>query len=147
MARSSQKFIAKNRAPRVQIEYDVEVYGSEKKIQLPFVMGVMSDLSGKPAEVGLIKEIIKANPPAGVCGALLAMASRTDTTPALPNIKVPTLILVGEKDLLAPPAASEAMRKLIPGAELHVIPGAGHLSSLENPAEFNRRLLDFLKKV
>jgi len=47
---SSQKFIARNRAPRVQIEYDVEVYGSEKKIQLPFVMGVMSDLSGKPAE-------------------------------------------------------------------------------------------------
>ncbi len=44
---SSQKFIARNRAPRVQIEYDVEVYGSEKKVQLPFVMGVMSDLSGK----------------------------------------------------------------------------------------------------
>ena len=47
---SSQKFIARNRAPRVQIEYDVEVYGSQKKIQLPFVMGVMADLSGKPAE-------------------------------------------------------------------------------------------------
>ncbi len=50
MAQSSQKFIAKNRAPRVQIEYDVEVYGAEKKVQLPFVMGVMADLSGKPAE-------------------------------------------------------------------------------------------------
>jgi type VI secretion system protein ImpB len=47
---SSQKFIARNRAPRVQIEYDVEIYGSEKKVQLPFVMGVMADLSGKPAE-------------------------------------------------------------------------------------------------
>lgn len=44
---SSQKFIAKNRAPRVQIEYDVELYGAEKKVQLPFVMGVMSDLAGK----------------------------------------------------------------------------------------------------
>src|SRR5260221_246783 len=51
MARaSSQKFIARNRAPRVQIEYDLETYGSEKKIQLPFVVGVMSDLSGKPTE-------------------------------------------------------------------------------------------------
>lgn len=50
MAESSQKFIQRNRAPRVQIEYDVEVYGAEKKVQLPFVMGVMSDLSGKPAE-------------------------------------------------------------------------------------------------
>ena len=50
MTQSSQKFIAKNRAPRVQIEYDVEVYGAEKKVQLPFVMGVMADLSGKPKE-------------------------------------------------------------------------------------------------
>ncbi len=46
---SSQKFIARNRAPRVQIEYDVELYGAEKKIQLPFVMGVLADLSGNPA--------------------------------------------------------------------------------------------------
>jgi len=50
MAESSQKFIARNRAPRVQIEYDVELYGAEKKVQLPFVMGVMADLSGKPAD-------------------------------------------------------------------------------------------------
>ncbi|MEM9047060.1 MAG: type VI secretion system contractile sheath small subunit [Pseudomonadota bacterium] len=50
MAGSSQKFIARNRAPRVQIEYDVEVYGAEKKVQLPFVMGVMADLSGKPED-------------------------------------------------------------------------------------------------
>jgi type VI secretion system protein ImpB len=50
MATSSQKFIARNRAPRVQIEYDVELYGAEKKVQLPFVMGVLSDLSGKPTE-------------------------------------------------------------------------------------------------
>lgn len=49
-SKSSQKFIARNRAPRVQIEYDVELYGAEKKIQLPFVMGVLADLSGKPAD-------------------------------------------------------------------------------------------------
>ncbi len=47
---SSQKFVARNRAPRVQIEYDLELYGAEKKVALPFVMGVMADLSGKPAE-------------------------------------------------------------------------------------------------
>lgn len=46
---NSQKFIARNRAPRVQIEYDVEVYGAQKKVQIPFVMGVMSDLSGANA--------------------------------------------------------------------------------------------------
>lgn len=55
MSGNSQKFIARNRAPRVQIEYDVEIYGSEKKIELPFVMGVLADLSGQsknePVEV------------------------------------------------------------------------------------------------
>jgi type VI secretion system protein ImpB len=50
MSESSQKFIARNRPPRVQIEYEVETYGAEKKVQLPFVMGVMSDLSGNSAE-------------------------------------------------------------------------------------------------
>jgi type VI secretion system protein ImpB len=48
--KSSQKFIARNRAPRVQVEYDVELYGAEKTVNLPFVMGVMADLSGKPSE-------------------------------------------------------------------------------------------------
>jgi type VI secretion system protein ImpB len=50
MASSSQKFVARNRAPRVQIEYDVELYGAQKKVQLPFIMGVLADLSGKPAD-------------------------------------------------------------------------------------------------
>jgi type VI secretion system protein ImpB len=50
MAENSQKFVAKNRAPRVQIEYDVELAGAEKKVDLPFVTGVLADLSGKPAE-------------------------------------------------------------------------------------------------
>ncbi|BEM43865.1 type VI secretion system contractile sheath small subunit [Serratia marcescens] len=49
-SRSGQKFIARNRAPRVQIEYDVEIYGAERKIQLPFVMGVMADLVGKAVD-------------------------------------------------------------------------------------------------
>jgi type VI secretion system protein ImpB len=48
--KSGQKFIARNRAPRVQIDYDVEIYGADKKVQIPFVMGVMADLSGKPLE-------------------------------------------------------------------------------------------------
>ena len=50
MSTSGQKFIGKYRAPRVQVEYDVELYGAEKKVNLPFIMGVMSDLSGNPAE-------------------------------------------------------------------------------------------------
>ena len=48
--KSSQKAIGRNRAPRVQIEYDLELYGAQKKVQLPFVMGVMANLSGNPSE-------------------------------------------------------------------------------------------------
>ena len=51
---SSQKFIARNRAPRVQIEYDVEVYGAQKKVELPFVMAVMADFSAKNVR-GLVR--------------------------------------------------------------------------------------------
>lgn len=49
MPESSQKFMARNRASRVQIEYEVELYGAEKRVQLPFVMGVLADLSGQSA--------------------------------------------------------------------------------------------------
>ena len=57
MATSSQKFIARNRTPRVQIEYDVELYGSNKKVELPFVAGVMADLSGDNVEpLGPVEE-------------------------------------------------------------------------------------------
>jgi type VI secretion system protein ImpB len=46
----SQKFVERNRPPRVQIAYDVELYGAQKRVELPFIVGVMADLSGKPAE-------------------------------------------------------------------------------------------------
>ncbi len=47
MAKGGQRFIKENRAPRVHIEYEVETFGSRQKVELPFIMGVMSDLSGK----------------------------------------------------------------------------------------------------
>ncbi len=100
-----------------------------------------------PDAVAMIKRTIQASPPAGICGTLLALASRTDTTGGLPRIAVPTLILVGDQDALTPPAAAEAMHGKIPRSELRVIPGAGHMSNLENPQEFNKRLLDFLARV
>jgi pimeloyl-ACP methyl ester carboxylesterase len=87
------------------------------------------------------------NPPAGICGALLALASRTDTTASLPQISVPTLILVGEQDALTPPSVAKAVREKIRNSELHVIPCAAHMSNLENRAEFNQHLLEFLEEL
>lgn len=99
-----------------------------------------------PLVVQQIQDIITATDPLSIGGTLLALAARTDTTPALSGITIPTLILVGEHDALTPPADAEAMQAQLPNAELHVIPGAAHLSNLENPTVFNRHLLAFLER-
>jgi pimeloyl-ACP methyl ester carboxylesterase len=101
----------------------------------------------KPDAVAMIHRIIEATPPLSLAGTLLALASRTDTTPSLGKIRIPTLILVGEHDAVTPVDASRSMHELIAGSELHVIPGAGHMSNLENPEAFNEKLTAFLKKV
>jgi len=88
--------------------------------------------------------IICKNRPLGLCGTLLAVAARTDTSGFLPKIEVPTLILVGEQDRITPPDLSGRMHAAIQCSELHTISHAGHLSNLENPSDFNRRLLEFL---
>ena len=103
--------------------------------------------AGNPALVDDARQLILGNSATGVCGGLLALATRTDTTAFLPQINVPTLILVGEHDGLTPPAAARAMAERIPGAELRVISGAAHMSNLENAPEFNRHLLEFLARL
>ncbi len=100
-----------------------------------------------PEAVSLIKGIITSTPALSIAGTLLALASRTDTTPSLERIKIPTLILVGEKDITTPPANSQLMHEKIAGSELHSIPAAAHMSNLENPPVFNQHLLSFLKRV
>jgi pimeloyl-ACP methyl ester carboxylesterase len=94
-----------------------------------------------------VADMIRGNQVLPICGALLALAARTDTTEALRKLQVPALIVVGEEDRVTPPAQSHAMAQAAPGAKLVEIPEAGHLSSLENPDAFNRALLGFLAEV
>ncbi|MGH2568696.1 MAG: alpha/beta fold hydrolase [Bacteroidota bacterium] len=98
-----------------------------------------------PAAVETIRAMIEANSPLGITGTLLALAARTDTSATLANIKVPTLILVGEHDAITPVAASQSMHEKIAGSKMQVIPNAAHMSNLENPSDFNAALLKFLK--
>ena len=102
--------------------------------------------AAKPDVVASIKRVMGRTPPLAIAGTLLALAARTDTTPSLGSISVPTLILVGEHDAVTPPAASRAMHERIPGSHMHVIPAAGHMSNIENPEAFNEQLLAFLKR-
>lgn len=97
-----------------------------------------------PEAVEMIRTTIAHTPPLAIAGMLLALAARTDTTPSLAAIAVPTLILVGEHDITTPPEASQAMHERIRGSALHIIPRAAHMSPLENPGEVNARLGAFL---
>lgn len=100
-----------------------------------------------PNAIESIQNVIKSSSPIGICGTLLALACRTDTTALLPHINVPTLILVGEQDKLTPPSASRAMHEAIQGSELQIIPHAAHMSNVENPSEFNKHLIEFLTRL
>lgn len=84
--------------------------------------------------------------PIGVKGCLLAMISRTDTTPFLDEIAIPTLIICGEHDKLTPPLIMKEMHNKIKDSEFVVIPEAGHMSPIENPEEVNKSINDFLEK-
>jgi len=94
-----------------------------------------------------VRLMIEGNSPLGICGALLAMAARTDTTPSLSAIKIPTLIIVGEHDQLTPPASARALHERIPGSAFVTVPEAAHLSNLENPSFFNEHLVKFLRTL
>jgi pimeloyl-ACP methyl ester carboxylesterase len=100
-----------------------------------------------PKAIETIRTIISRTPPLSIAGTLLALAARTDTTPFLPSVAIPTLILVGEHDATTPPSASQSMKEKIPGSELYLVPHAAHMSNLENPAFFNEKLIGFLRRI
>jgi pimeloyl-ACP methyl ester carboxylesterase len=94
--------------------------------------------------VAWLRERILAASPRAIADALHGLAGRSDSRPTLAEIRVPTLVLVGEEDELTPPAEAEAMAAAIRGARLVVVPRAGHLASLEQPEAVNTAISSFL---
>ncbi len=94
-----------------------------------------------------VRRLIKQQSPAAIRGAIHRMMQRPDSTALLPQITVPTLVIVGEEDELTPPEDSRRIAEAVPGATLITIPGAGHLSNLEQPDAFNAALTAFLAKL
>jgi pimeloyl-ACP methyl ester carboxylesterase len=103
-------------------------------------------LKNKPDVVEHLRKQITSSSVDSIVGALTALMTRPDVTPVLPSIRIPVQIIVGAEDAITPPALSEQMHKDIPGSELVVIPGAGHMSNMEQPAAFNDALGRFLDK-
>jgi pimeloyl-ACP methyl ester carboxylesterase len=93
-----------------------------------------------------VKRIIGAQPAGAIAAASLGMAERPDSTGDLAGIDVPALVVTSTGDALIPPEATTPMGDQIPGARLEVIEGAGHLSNLEAPDEFNRLLREHLAR-
>jgi 3-oxoadipate enol-lactonase len=98
----------------------------------------------QPEIVSTVRAMIEAQPAAAIDDAIVAMMDRPDSTPLLAGIGVPVLVVAGEHDEVTPPDVARAMERLVPRARSAVIPAAGHLSNLEQPAAFSRVLHDFL---
>ena len=101
----------------------------------------------RPEVVAAVREVVERTAPASIAAAQLGMAAREDVTARLAQIDVPTLLLVGQEDAITPPAEMATVAAAIPGAELVVVPGAGHMTTTENPAAVNAALARFLARV
>jgi pimeloyl-ACP methyl ester carboxylesterase len=101
----------------------------------------------RPDVVESARAIILRQRPAAIIAALYALRDRPDATAGLSAVNLPALVVVGEEDVVTPPAAAEHLAREIPGAELVSIPNAGHLANLENPAAFNSAVISFLQKL
>jgi pimeloyl-ACP methyl ester carboxylesterase len=102
--------------------------------------------AANPAVVAQVKSIAAKQPAASVVAALAALRDRPDANHGLKAIAVPTLVIVGEFDAVTPPLAAANLSAQICGSTLAHIPGAGHLSNVENPDAFNAAVRAFLAK-
>ena len=113
---------------------------------LPKLVGTTT-AEAKPAWLSELRRRIERSPVEGVVAALEAIKARPDSTPLLGKIAVPTLVLVGAEDVITPPPLAEAMAGAIPGASLVVVPGAGHLPTLEQPHAVTEALQSLARRV
>jgi 3-oxoadipate enol-lactonase len=105
-------------------------------------------ITERPEVVERVRGLMSGTPVAGMVGALAAMRDRAGSESLLPTLTdIPTLVLVGDADSLTPPDQARALTQAIPGARLAIIPGAGHLPPVEQPAATNRSLKEFLDAI
>ena len=113
---------------------------------IPKVLGETTRNS-RPEIVDRVRSIGSRQSREGIIAALKALRDRSDSTEILSEIEVPTLVIVGAEDIVTPPALSEAMAKALPEATLEVIPEAGHLSNMEQPAAFTAAVRKWLATI
>jgi pimeloyl-ACP methyl ester carboxylesterase len=110
---------------------------------LPQLLAAVT-VAAQPDVVAHVREMIQRTPVPGLVGALRALRDRPDSTPMLGAIGVPSLVVAGQDDRIAPADGLRAMAQAIPSAQFAVIPAAGHLAPLEQPLATSRAVADFL---
>ncbi len=127
--------------------------GTAERVRREGISSVIDDMApkmlaaGSRDQLGQVRVMMQSASAAGVAGALLGMAERPDATPRLGRIGVPTLVITGAEDTVIPPSESEVLARSIPGADLEVIPRAGHLVAFEQAEAFNDRLAAWLRRL
>ncbi len=133
------------RLGRLKMADNVAEWGSGRVAE---IMGpklfAPSTFEKKPAVVAAVRAVVERTLPAGIAAAQRGMADRPDATSLLPTIKVPTLVLVGELDVISPPAEMKEIADAIPAAEYLVISRAGHMTTMEEPEAVNQALRQFV---
>ena len=136
---------AEARQGRAELAEKVRRQGPEAAAEalLPKLLGETTRRE-RPELVTRVREMILANPARGISDALAGMAARADSSALLAQIHVPTLFIVGEEDGVSPPAEMEGLHRQVKGSRFVKLPGAGHLSNLEDPRAFNQAVRDLL---
>ncbi len=134
---------------RFQSIKDLKTHGVTDAFTEGYLKNVFTSKSmeANTEAVKMICHTIKTTSTMGIAANFLALASRTDTTESLSKINVPTLILVGEKDMVTTPVNAKSMHEKIKGSTLTIVPDAAHMSNLENPSVFNEQLSQFLSNI
>ncbi|MFD2164451.1 alpha/beta fold hydrolase [Paradesertivirga mongoliensis] len=122
--------------------------GQKNEFTEAFIKNVFAEstFGDNPDAISSVRKQISSTADETICSALLALASRTDTSASLANIKIPTLVIRGEGDKLMSEEHTRQLIDGIPGAEYESVPNSGHLPNLENPWHFNKTLNTFLNK-
>ena len=136
------------RREREELTQVAERDGQDAVIErlLPRLLAVATQAT-QPEVAGQVREMAHRWSVPGLVGALRTLRDRPDSTDTLRRVRVPTLVLVGSEDQIAPPDTARAMAQLVPGAQCHVVPAAGHIAPLEQPLATSRVVADFLKAL
>jgi pimeloyl-ACP methyl ester carboxylesterase len=136
------------RAGRLKMAENVAEWGAARVAEMmgPKLLAPRT-FETKTDVVAAVRQVVERTSPAAIAAAQRGMAARPDVSSMLPDIHLPTLIVVGEHDAISPPAEMRAIATVIPNAEFAEIPDAGHMTTMENPAAVNAAFARFLSRI